>query len=101
MSDSQYRIDETTYPEVAEEINRLEDRLATAVQTNDAQSFQDTLARLVERVRRYGRMLPESEVAVSDVIVPPADITLAETRSLLARNSLVDLGAAQPLQSGR
>jgi hypothetical protein len=91
MSENQYRIDEK-YTAVAEEINRLDARLATAVETNDAEGFQDTLAQLVARVHRYGRGLPDSELVVSDVIVPPADITLAETRSLLARSSSVDLG---------
>jgi hypothetical protein len=100
MSENQYRIDEQ-YAAVAEEINRLDVRLATAVETNDAEVFHDTLAQLVERVHRYGRSLPDSELVVSDVIVPPADITLAETRSLLARNPTVDLGASQSSLSGR
>ena len=91
MSESQYRIDEDYSPNVAEEINRLDVRLAAAVETNDAEKFQDTLAQLVERVHQYGRMLSDSELAASDVIVPPPDITLAETRSLLARNSVIEL----------
>jgi len=87
MSENQYRIDEK-YAAVAEEINRLDARLAAAVETNDTEGFQDTLAQLVEKVHRYGRILPDSELVESDVIVPPTDITLAETRSLLARNSV-------------
>jgi hypothetical protein len=87
MSENQYRIDEK-HAAVAEEISRLDASLAAAVETNDARGFQDTLAQLVEKVHRYGRILSDSELVVSDVIVPPADITLAETRSLLVRNSV-------------
>jgi hypothetical protein len=92
-SESQYGIDEK-YATVTEEINRLDARLATAVETNDAKGFQDTLAQLVEKVHRYGPSLPASELVVSDVIVPPADITLGETRDLLARNSVAELEAS-------
>ena len=100
MSENQYRIDQK-YAAVAEEIIRLDARLAAAVETNDTEGFQDTLAQLVEKVHRYGRKLPDSELVASDVIVPPADITLADTKSLLARNSVVQLETSQSSPAGR
>ena len=100
MSENQYRIEEK-YVAVAEEINRLDTRLATAVETNDTTGFQETLAQLVEKVHQYGRRLPDSELVVSDVIVPPADITLTETKSLLARNSVVQMETSQSSPADR
>ncbi|MGO8946378.1 MAG: PspA-associated protein PspAA [Ktedonobacterales bacterium] len=83
MSDNQYRIDDK-HAAAIQEIDRLDAKLFTAMETNDDRAFQETLAQLVEHVHSAGRILPDSELAASDVIVPPADITLAETKSLLA-----------------
>ena len=92
-SESQYGIDEK-YATVTEEINRLDARLATAVETNDAKGFQDTLAQLVEKVHRCGPSLPASELVVSDVIVPPADITPGETDPGAGARSAIRVAAS-------
>lgn len=80
IADNQYRIDDAA---AHAEIDQLDSQLLKAVEANDARAFHDTLSILIEHVRRLGQPVPATELVASDVIVPPADITLAETRSLL------------------
>lgn len=80
MADGQYRIDDET---VHAEIDQLDSALQGAIEANDVAAFHNTLSRLIEKVHRLGQPVSEKELVTSDVIVPPADMTLAETRSLL------------------
>lgn len=85
MADNQYRIDDDA-AELAE-IEQLDSKLLGAVEANDARAFHETLAQLINHVRRQGQLVSATEVVASDVIVPPADISLAETRILLPQTA--------------
>lgn len=85
MADGQYRIGDD--PAALTEIEHLDSGLLRAVKSNDAQAFHDTLTQLIEHVHRLGQPVSNTELVTSDVIVPPADITLDETRSLLPQTA--------------
>jgi hypothetical protein len=40
-------------------------------------------------VRVEGTPLPEDQLATSDVLIPPSDLTLEETRALFAEDGLI------------
>jgi hypothetical protein len=84
MADGQYRIDDETGNEtVHTEIDQLDSTLQGAIEANDEAAFHDTLSTLIEKVHRLGQPVSETELVTSDVIVPPADMTVAETKYLL------------------
>jgi hypothetical protein len=95
MADNQYRIDEKHAAAIAE-IDRLDGELMTAVEANDETAFDAALARLISHVRRLGQPVADTELVASDVIVPPADMSLAETRSLLVESAAGAARAPRP-----
>ncbi len=72
--EDQYRLEESS----SGRLNELDDDVHAAVQSGDEQRFRDAYRRLLEFVRSNGQLVGEEEIETSDLILPPADISLAE-----------------------
>lgn len=79
------------YLEAAEldHVNELDARLETAVEQEDEEAFRVALAALIDGVRRTGSPHQPESLDESDVILPPADASLAEVRELLGSDGLL------------
>ena len=44
---------------------------------------------MAELVRSQGEQLPEDDLSASDIVIPPSDLTLEETRRLLSDDGLI------------
>jgi hypothetical protein len=58
----------------------LDDQAVVACQGSDEQHFREAFDRLLDFVRTQGRAVPDDQLAGSDMILPPPDITLEEAR---------------------
>lgn len=88
LGEGQYEIDDSD----RRELDKLDTVLVEAVDTADETSFGPALHALTSEVRRVGQLLPDDHFAPSDLVVPFADATLAETQRLLADSSTADEG---------
>jgi hypothetical protein len=70
-------------------LNELDTALERAVEGDDVDAFTGALSALLDGVRRVGRAHPEDSLDESDVILPPADASLAEVRELLDEGGLI------------
>jgi hypothetical protein len=75
--------------EALDELNALDTRLLTAVESNDDTAFTRTLHELLATVRRLGTPVAESALVVSDLVLPAADAELTEVRALLGDEGLI------------
>ena len=64
-------------------------QVEAAVEAGDDEAFAAALAALLDGVRRGGRPLAEDSLEDSDLILPPADATIAEVRDLLNDDGLI------------
>ncbi len=71
------------------ELNKLDDEIEAAVEQGDEVTFSNTLAALLDDVRKWGTPLPDDSLQDSDLILPPADATLEEVRALLTDEGLI------------
>ncbi len=69
------------------ELNALDVVAEQAVQLEDQAAFTAALADLLAAVRRLGTPLDDAVLSASDLVLPPADVTLAEVRHLFALGS--------------
>jgi hypothetical protein len=72
--EDQYRLDEA----YLDDLNELDAAVVRAVESNDETGFGVAYPALLEFVRARGERLGDEELEGSDLILPPADITLAE-----------------------
>jgi hypothetical protein len=66
-------------------LDKMDDALMDAVDSGDEAAFGAALAALAAEVRRTGMALGDDAFTPSDLVVPFADATLEETKSLLAQ----------------
>ena len=71
------------------DLNQLDSEVEAAVETGDEVAFANTLAALLDGVRKSGTVLPVDSLEDSDLILPPSDATLEEVRQLLSEDGLI------------
>jgi PspA-Associated protein len=84
QGEGQYRLPD----ESLDEINRLDDALEAALDAPDG-DFRAAFDALLDLIRARGTALDPVELVESDVILPPADVTAEEVRSLLTEEGLI------------
>jgi hypothetical protein len=72
--EDQYRLEDAD----CERLNALERELIAAVDGGDEGAFAATWPALLDYVRSKGTPVGDDELESSDVILPPADVTLEE-----------------------
>jgi hypothetical protein len=70
-------------------LNGLDDAVEAAVEAGDEVTFFNTLAALLDGVRKGGSVLADDSLQDSDLILPPSDATLDEVRQMLADDGLI------------
>lgn len=91
MNEGQYRIDD----ELHRELDALDERAVAALEAGDEAELDARLEDMWRLVQERGERLPDDDLSPSDLIIPPADLTLEETRELFSEQGLIpDLPAA-------
>jgi hypothetical protein len=89
--DGQYRVDDG----LLTQLNELDTAAVAALERNDEKELDAKLDEMAELVRSNGEALPEDDISASDIVIPPSDLTLEETRRLMSDDGLIpDLPAA-------
>ena len=68
-------------------LNALDDEVEQAVKAGDQPALTHALAALLNEVRSLGTLVPDDQLADSDLILPDADSSLADVEALLSESS--------------
>ena len=82
LSEGQWRIESGAQAG----LNALDDAVEAAVQSGDQAQLGAALQRLHDQVRAVGVVVPDEELADSDLILPDVDASLDEVRALLSES---------------
>lgn len=85
MGEGQFRVDDA----LAARLNELDEQAVAALERNDEEALDRTLDAMWRTVKAQGERLPDEEIATSDVLIPPSDLSLEETRRLFSEHGLV------------
>ncbi len=85
MGEGQYRVDES----IRDQLNELDDRAVGAIDAEDERALDDMLDEMWQVVRDRGERLADDDLSASDLIIPPSDLSLEETRKLFSDEGLV------------
>ncbi|MDQ4148725.1 MAG: hypothetical protein M3164_01840 [Actinomycetota bacterium] len=85
LGSGQYRVGE----EAMDALNKLDDLITQAVESNDDDAFAQALGQLLAAVREQGEELPEDYLGPSDLVLPGPDSTIEEVRDLLTDEGLI------------
>lgn len=70
-------------------LNDLDGAVLDAVNAGDEDRFQSTYSALLDFVRDHGTPVPDDEIETSDLILPPADISLQEASGEFTGEGLI------------
>jgi hypothetical protein len=85
MGEGQWRIDDAA----AARLHELDEATERAVADGDATALRASLEALGAEVRSSGERLDDAHLAASDLVVPPADLTLEEAHKILHGDGLI------------
>lgn len=71
------------------ELNELDNAAVAACNAGDEGRFKEVYGQLLDYVRSHGRQLDEDQLAGSDLILPPPDVTLEEARTDFTGEGLI------------
>jgi hypothetical protein len=84
-TESQYELpDEDT-----ERLNELDNQVVAAVEAGDEDGFHELFEQMLDLVRNDGHLLDDDELAESDVILPPPDISFVEAAEEFTGDGLI------------
>jgi hypothetical protein len=85
LNEGQYRIDDA----LAAKLDELDDKAVAALEANDEEELDRQLDEMWRLVQSEGERLPDDDLHASDLIIPPTDLTLEETRRLFSEEGLI------------
>lgn len=70
-------------------LNELDNEAVSACEASDEAGFRVVFDRLLDYVRTKGTRVPDDELFGSDIILPPPDVSLAESRTEFQGDGLI------------
>lgn len=78
MGEGQYNVRSSLF----DVLNKIDNTIVENVQKGDEKAFRKNLSKLISTIRSKGEPVDDKELMSSDIIVPPADMTLKEARDV-------------------
>ena len=85
MGEGQYRIGD----ELLSTLNEIDDRAQSAADVDDEPQLDALLEDMWKLVLANGERLADDHLGTSDVVIPPSDLTLEETKRLFSDEGLI------------
>jgi hypothetical protein len=85
LTEGQYEVSE----DLQSRLNELDDRAMEALDRDDEGDLDARLEEMWRLVQAEGQRLPDEDLRPSEIVIPPADLTLAETRVLFSEDGLI------------
>jgi hypothetical protein len=70
-------------------LNELDNAVVAACEGGDEKGYSDSFAALLDFVRDHGERIGDDELAGSDLILPPADLSFAEAGEAFTGDGLI------------
>lgn len=84
-NEGQYELDDAHH----QRLDELDDAVVAAVERDDEDGFHAGFEELLAFVRQEGRVLSDDELAASEFILPPADLSFVEAGEEFSGEGLI------------
>lgn len=89
MGEGQFEIDKKHL----DAVNKIDNNIVKIVNSKDEKAveaaFKTEYKKLIDHVRKNGKKIPPEIIKPSDIIIPPADLTLEEARKIFKAEGLI------------
>ena len=85
MGEGQFRASD----DVLARLNELDERAQAAADAGNEPELDQVLDEMWQLVQSQGERLADDDLSASDVVIPPSDLTLEETKRLFSDEGLI------------
>jgi hypothetical protein len=85
MGEGQYEFDKKHL----DAMNKIDNEIVKIANRRDEIAFKAEFRKLIDYVRKNGKKIPHEIIKPSDIIIPPADITLEEAHKIFKGEGLI------------
>lgn len=86
MGEGQFRVSE----DLIDKLNAIDNAVVKHVDAGDEAGYRAELARLIGAIKSSGEPLDPVEIIQSDIIVPPADMSMEEAKQVFHGKGLIE-----------
>ncbi|HIH87161.1 MAG TPA: hypothetical protein HA304_04585 [Methanosarcinales archaeon] len=86
MEEGQFRIPSS----LLDELNVIDNRIVDYVAKENESDFKKELGKLIAMIKENGKHIDDAEIVESDLIVPPADLTLEEAAGIFSGDGIIE-----------
>ena len=81
----QFRLDDKHI----DSLNKIDNKIVEHVSKGREKEFREDLAKIISMIQEKGKAMDPAEIIPSDIIVPPADMTLDEAKQVFSGEGLI------------
>ena len=70
-------------------LNKIDNKIVEDVSKGREKEFRKDLAKIISMIQEKGKAIDPAEIISSDIIVPPADMTLEEAKQVFSGEGLI------------
>ncbi len=85
MGEGQFTVDDGLHGQ----LNELDEQAQAAADADDEPELDRVLEEMWQLVEAQGARLADDDLSASDVVIPPSDLTLEETKRLFSAEGLI------------
>ena len=85
VGEGQYEVDDG----LIERLNALDRQAMDALERQEEGDLDRYLDEMGQLIRQEGRRIGDDELVASDIVIPPSDLTLEETRKLVSETGFI------------
>lgn len=86
MGEGQYRAPEA----LCDELNQIDNRIVKLVEDGNTIEFRNELAKMIFKIKEKGEPIKKEEILISDIIVPPGDLSLEEAKDVFKGSGIFE-----------
>ena len=84
MGEGQFEIDKKHL----DELNKIDNNIVKIVKTGNEKEFRTEIKKLTDYVRKQGKPIANAVLKPSELVIPPADLTLEEAKKIFEGEGL-------------
>ncbi len=86
MGEGQYHVPEA----LCDQLKEVDNRIVALVEKGNEKEFREELSKLISEIREKGKVVEEEEILVSDIIVPPENMSFKEVKDIFKESEILE-----------
>lgn len=75
---------------LCDQLKEVDNRIVALVEKGNEREFIEEFSKLISEIRKKGKVVEEEEILVSDIIVPPENMSFKEVKDIFKESKILE-----------